>query len=114
MSDALARVFALQQREINEQERQRQIALAQREREINAFMNSGLPAIYIEFSDVPLKEEAQRRTYKKMFAECTWAHCDPRVKRVSEMSFLAVGGNGSGPRWWCKENNDSEIGRAHV
>ena len=25
----------------------------------------------------------------------------------SEMSFLAVGGNGSGPRWWCKENNDS-------
>lgn len=107
MSDALARVFAIQQREINENERARQIAIAKREREINAFMNSGLPAMYTEFADVPLKADAQQRLYKKTFAECTFSHCDPRSKRVSEMTMTSIGSSGSGPRWWCKEDPDS-------
>jgi hypothetical protein len=107
MSEALARVFALQQREINEQERQRQLAEAKRTREINAFMNSGLPAIYNEFANLPLREDVKARLYKRQFAECTYQHCDTRNKRVSEMSFASNGGSGSGPRWWCAEDRDS-------
>ena len=84
------------------------MALAKREREITAFMNSGLPALYTEFADVPLKADAQGRLYKKTFAECTWQHCDPRSKRVSEMSMTAPGSiSGHAPRWWCKEDPDS-------
>lgn len=108
MSEALARIFALQQREINENERQRQLAAAKRTREITAFMNSGLPALFIECSAVPLSKDSQQRLYKKVFAECTYDHCDTRKRQVAEMSFYQIGGgNGSGPRWWCAEDRDS-------
>jgi len=108
MSEALARVFALQQRVINENERARQQAAAKREREITAFMTSGLTDIFIEFADLPLSLDSQQRLYKKQFAECTYQHCDARSKRVSEMSFSSWGGSsGSGPRWWCTEDKDS-------
>jgi hypothetical protein len=108
MSETLARIFALQQREINENERHRQLALAKRTREITAFMNSGLPALFIECSAVPLSKDSQQRLYKKVFAECTWDHCDARKKQVSEMSFSQLGGSSSSnPRWWCTEDKDS-------
>lgn len=107
MSEALAKIFALQQREINDNERARQAFIAQNEREISAFMNSGLPAIFIECADVPLSHDAQQRHYKKTLGECTWPHQDTRKHRVKEISMSSIGGNGSGPRWWCKEDADS-------
>jgi hypothetical protein len=108
MSEALARIFALQQREINENERARQALIAQNEREVRAFMDSGLPAIFIECADVPLSHNAQQRHYKKTLGECAWAHHDPRKTRMKEISLPCIGGGtGSGPRWWCKEDADS-------
>jgi hypothetical protein len=108
MSEALAKIYALQQREINDNERARQALIAKTEREVGAFMNSGLPAIFIECADVPLDNSAQQRHYKKTLGALVWAHQDPRHKRIKEMSLPSVGGSGgSGPRWWCKEDEDS-------
>jgi hypothetical protein len=107
MSEALARIFALQQREINEQERRRRLLEAQRDRERAAFMVSGIPDIFAECANLPLKPEAQARLYKQTFAQCTYDHCDTRKRQVAEVSFTAVGGHGSGPRWACAEDRDS-------
>ena len=107
MSEALARVFALQQREINENERQLQLMHAKHEREVHAFMTSGLPEIFTECAELPLSAAAAGRLYKKVLGQCTWDYCDPRKKQVREMVFSSLGGSGSGPRWRCYEDPDS-------
>jgi hypothetical protein len=108
MSEALAKIYALQQREINDNERARQALIAKNQREINAFMTSGLPAIFIECAGVPLSSDSQQRHYKKTLGECAWVHQDPRHKRIKEIALPAIGGaGGSGPRWWCQEDADS-------
>jgi hypothetical protein len=107
MSEALARIFALQQREINEQERQIQLMNAKREREVHAFMTSGLPEIFAECADLPLSKSAAARLYKRVLGQCTWDYCDPRKNQVREVAFSSIGGSGSGPRWRCYEDPDS-------
>lgn len=107
MSEALARIFALQQREINEQERQLQLMNAKHAREVHAFMTSGLPEIFTECADLPLSKSAVGRLYKKTLGQCTWDHCDPRKNQIREMVFSSLGGSGSGPRWRCYESADS-------
>jgi hypothetical protein len=107
MIEALAQIFALQQRELNEQERHRQRAKAKREREIAAFINSGLPALFTECAQIPLRQNVQQKLYKKVFCQCTYDHCDPRSRQTAEMSFSALSIGGHGPRWWCGESEDS-------
>ncbi|NDC55267.1 MAG: hypothetical protein EBZ69_00270 [Alphaproteobacteria bacterium] len=108
MSEALAKIYALQQREINENERARQALIAQNAREIRAFMDSGLPAIFTECAGVPLRHDVQQRHYKKTLGECAWSHQDPRRQQIKEIALPSIGGGtGSGPRWWCKEDADS-------
>lgn len=108
MSEALAKIYALQQREINEIENANRQRAAKRAREVTAFMNSGLPELFGECAALPIKKDAQQRMYKKVFAECTYQHCDTRTRQVWEMTFTQPGGgSGSGPRWWCQESPDS-------
>lgn len=106
MSEALAQIFAAQQREINEQERRRQLARAQQEREILAFQNSGLPDIFRAIAAVLVREDVRQRIYKTKFEETTWDHC--KSPRAKDMTFVSPNGSsGSGPRWWCVESPDS-------
>lgn len=109
MSEALARIFALQQREINEIERQRQLARAQHEREIAAFQNSGLPEIFRTLADVPVRNDVRQRIYKSTFGDLAWDHCNPRkVPRAKELLCVSLGGSsGASPRWWCQESRDT-------
>lgn len=110
MSDALTQIYAMQQHERNEKERAQLAAQAKRAREAAAFRTSGVPALYMEFADVPLRADVQSRTFKKTVAQMTWQHCDPRVPanaNIREMSFSSHYGGDSAPRWWCEESADS-------
>ena len=105
MSEALARIFAIQQREINEQERRRQLERAKHMREVAAFQNSGLPDILRTLADVPCRKDVQQRIYKNNFSDTTWDHCkSPGAKDITCMNLY---GGGSGPRWLCVESPDS-------
>lgn len=109
MSEALARIYALQQTEINEIERRKQIAAAKRRREIVAFQNSGLPALFRSLADVPLRADVRQRIFKQKFSELTWAHCNPTTtNNEKELSCTCLSGySGSGPRWWCEASADT-------
>lgn len=106
MNDAIARVYALQQRELNEKERQRQQQLAKSQRIVSAFNTSGLPAIFNQFRELPLRTDVRQRVYKQTVGELTWNANTP-ANQLYTMSFVAINGSTSGPRWWCEENADS-------
>ena len=107
MTDPLTQIYVQQQRELNEIERHRRLQAAKREREINAFMTSGLPAMFIEFADIELRSEVVARVYKKYVGNLTWDHCDPRTNRVSAMSLKSPYGGDRDQRWRCEEDADS-------
>lgn len=106
MSAALTQIYALQQRELNEKERQRQRHLAKSQRQIAAFSASGLVDIFEELRDVPLRNDVRQRVYKSKIADLCYHAGDTRDK-TSSLSFVPVNGMSSGPRWWCEENADS-------
>lgn len=106
MSDALARVYAMQQRELNEKERQRQQQIAKKQRIVAAFNATGLLAIFNEFRDLPLRPDVRQRIYKSKVSELTW-HADTPTDQIYSMSFMAINGCINGPRWWCEEDADS-------
>lgn len=108
MNDALARVFALQQRELNEKERQRQQQIAKRQRLIAAFNASGIINIFETFRNVPLRDNVRGLTYKKNIGELTYS-ADRPASSLSDMSFAAVNGQTSGPRWWCEETDTGRM-----
>lgn len=106
MSSALAQVYALQQRELNEKERHRQRQIAKKQRLVAAFNASGLLAIFNEFRSLPLRTDVRQRVYKSTVADLTW-HADTPAAQLDSMAFIAINGSSSGPRWWCQENADS-------
>lgn len=106
MSEVLTKIYALQQRELNEKERQRQQQAAKHQRIVSAFNASGLPAIFNEFRDMPTRGDLQQRIYKRKISELTW-NADMRADQLSSMSFMSINGQSSGPRWWCEEDRDS-------
>lgn len=106
MNAALTQIYALQQRELNEKERQRQLAAAKNHRQIAAFSASGLIDIFEELRDVPLRSDVRQRVYKSKVAELCYHDSSPRDK-TNSLSFAPVNGASSGPRWWCEENADS-------
>lgn len=108
MNDALARVFALQQRELNEKERQRQRQIAKRQRLIAAFNASGIINVFETFRNMPLRTEVQRLTYKKNVGELTYS-ADRPAASLSDMSFCSISGCTSGPRWWCEETDTGRM-----
>lgn len=107
MSTALTRIYALQQRELNEKERQRQQEIAKARRIASAFNTSGIIDIFEELRDVPLRNEVRQRVYKSKIEELCWQANLPREK-LNDLSFMAVNGCSSGPRWWCQESADTQ------
>ena len=106
MSEALSRIFALQQRELNEKERHRQREIAKQQRIIAAFQASGLLDIFDEFRNVPLRPDVRARIYKSNIGELCWQNGIERT-RQHDLSFMALHGTSSGPRWWCEESRDT-------
>ena len=106
MSETLTKIYALQQRELNEKERQRQQQLAKHQRVVAAFNTSGLPDIFAELRGVPLRPDVQQRVYKQTVAELTYDGDTPPNNRHS-MSFVAINGGSHGRRWYCEEDHDS-------
>lgn len=107
MSAALTQIYALQQRELNEKERQRQRQIAKSQRQIAAFTASGLIDIFEELRDVPLRNEVGQRIYKAKVSElCYHGGSDVRNK-TNSLSFVSVNGSSGSPRWWCEESADS-------
>lgn len=106
MSEALTKIYALQQRELNEKERQRQQQIAKHQRVVAAFNTSGLPEIFAELRDVPLRPDVRQRVYRQTVAELTYDSSTPPNNRHS-MTFAAINGSSSGRRWYCEEDPDS-------
>lgn len=106
MSNALTKIYALQQRELNEQERRRQQQIAKQQRVAAAFNTSGLPDIFVEFRDVPLRSNVQQRVYKRTIAELCYDSSTPPNNRYS-LSFASINGSSNGRRWYCEENPDT-------
>jgi hypothetical protein len=106
MSSALTQIYALQQRELNEKERQRQHQIAKQQRVVAAFNTSGLPAIFAEFRDVPLRPDVRARVYKKTIVDLTYDSETPPNNRRS-MAFASINGASQGKRWYCEEDPDS-------
>lgn len=106
MSSALTKIYALQQRELNEKERQRRQQLAKHQRVVAAFNTSGLPDIFAEFRGVPLRPDVRQRVYKQTIAELTYDSDTPPNNRHS-MSFTSINGSSNGRRWYCEESRDS-------
>lgn len=108
MSNAIARVYALQQRELNEKERQRQQQIAKRQRLIAAFTSSGFIDIYNEFRAVPIRTEVRQRVYKSTIGELTYSESTP-TSQWHTVSFVSINGCSSGPRWWCEESDTGRM-----
>lgn len=106
MSNALARVYALQQRELNARERQRQQQIAKKQRLIAAFNASGLLTVFEEFRNLPLRAEVRQRVYKTTVGSLTWHESVP-ADQLDSMSFNSINGSSYSPRWWCEEDPDS-------
>lgn len=106
MSEALARVYALQQRELNAKERERQRQIAKHQRIVAAFNASGFLDIFNEFRRFPVRPEVRSRVYKQRVGELTW-HENMQPDQTHSMSFMSINGQSNGPRWWCEENADS-------
>lgn len=108
MSNALAKIYALQQRELNEKERQKQQRIAKHQRLIAAFSASGFLDIFNEFRNVPLRSEVRQRVYKQTVGELTY-HAGTAANPLHSMSFMPITGMSSGPRWWCEETDTGKI-----
>lgn len=106
MNNALARVYALQQRELNDQERARQQQIAKLQRLIAAFNAAGLLTIFNEFRSLPVRDDVRRRIYRSEVSQLSW-HSDRPADQTHSMSFVAINGFNNGPRWWCEEDADS-------
>lgn len=113
MSEALARIYAMQQREINEIERHRQQQIAKRQRLIAAFNASGFISLFNEFRNVPLRTEVRQRAYKSNVGELTY-QSSMTPDKLSDMSFVSISGNSNGPRWWCEETDTGRIRYCHA
>lgn len=105
MSDPLIQIYEIQQSKIAEANRRTEAARARRQRTINAFRNSGLPAMFIEFADVPLAADVAKRTFLKKYGELCWAPYDPRATNTNEISLRKPCGSDRSARWWCAEND---------
>lgn len=103
MRDALNRVYVLQQRELNEKERQRQQQIAKRQRLLAAFNASGFIDIYNEFQSIPTRMEVRQRVYKSTVGELSYNYSMP-TNQWHSVSFASINGCSNGPRWWCEEN----------
>lgn len=108
MSEALARIYAMQQREINQIERHRQQQIAKRQRLIAAFNASGLISLFNEFRNIPLRIEVRQRVYKSTVNELTYQSSMP-TDQLFDMSFVSISGCSNGPRWWCEETDTGRI-----
>lgn len=108
MSNALAKVYALQQRELNEKERQQQQRIAKQRRLVAAFNASGFLDIFNEFRNVPLRTEVRQRVYKQSVGELTY-HAGTAANPLHSVSFMSITGMSSGPRWWCEETDTGRI-----
>lgn len=108
MSETLARIYAIQQREINQIKRHQQQQIAKRQRLIAAFNASGLVSLFNEFRNIPLRPEVRQRVYKNTVSELTYQSSTP-VDKLSDMSFVSVSGCSNGPRWWCEETDTGRI-----
>jgi hypothetical protein len=107
MNDAIARIYALQQRELNEKRRQQEMAQAKHRRELAAFQNSGFPTVFRLLASVPLRPEVQQRIHCPDFQSLGWSHQNPANNpNMKDVSLRDLHGN-SGPRWWCHESLDS-------
>lgn len=106
MNNALTRVYAMQQRELNAKERQRQQDIAKRQRLIAAFNASGLLNIFNEFRATPVRADIRRSIYKQRVGELTWQETTP-ADQLSSMNFVSINGQSSGPRWWCEESRET-------
>lgn len=107
MSKALTKIYALQQRELNEQERRRQLERAKTHRVIAAFNASGIIAIFNELRAVPLRKEIRQRTYKSTIEEMCYGANTINENQRADMQFMSLHGTGSGPRWWCAESQET-------
>lgn len=107
MSAALTQIYALQQRELNEQERRRQQQIAKSQRQIAAFSASGLIDIFEELRDVPLRNEVRQRIYKAKVSELCYHGGNDVRNKTNSLSFVSVNGSSGSPRWWCEESADS-------
>jgi hypothetical protein len=107
MNDAIARIYALQQRELNEKIRQQELDNARHRREIAAFQNSGLPTIFGLLVDVPLRQEVQTKTRGNDFKSLCWSHKNPaNSPNMKDISLRELRGN-NGPQWRCAESLDT-------
>jgi hypothetical protein len=104
MSNALAKIYNRQQEAIAVKTQKEQAARDKQQREITAFQNSGIPALFIELADVPLVDNRACRT----LGDRVYSYGDPR--RNSRSRELALH-SGSGQRWWCEESPDSGLMR---
>lgn len=107
MNDAIARIYALQQRELNEKLRQQELNNARYRREVAAFQNSGLPTIFGLLANVPLRQEVKQRTYSTDFKSLSWSTQNPaNSPNMKDVTLRDLRGN-NGPRWWCSESLDT-------
>lgn len=106
MNDALAQIFALQQKEIKEQEQRRQRAAQIHDREVCAFQDSGLPDIVRALVAVPLRAEVRARIHLNKFGDITYQY--EKRPRAKEITLMNLHGTGSGPQWWCSVSPDSD------
>ena len=108
MSNALAQIYALQQRELNEKTRREQQQAAKHQRLISAFNASGLTDIFNEFRTLPLRAEVRRLTYKQTVNDLTY-HANQPLATLCSMGFAPINGGDRGPRWWCEETDTGRI-----
>lgn len=105
--NALAQVYALQQKELAQKAAAQQAARAKYQREIAAFQNSGLPDMFRQFATMPLRTEVQQRTYQKDFQSLAWSDQNPgNNPKMKDVSLRCLHGN-NGPRWFVDESLDT-------
>lgn len=108
MSDALARVFAIQQREINSKLQAQLQAQAREERERAAFMSSPVCRMIIEFAELPVKSGAVAYMHEpgpELFKHTMWNYNNLVAGRLNSIE-LRVRSNES-VHFSCRENRDS-------
>lgn len=108
MSDALAKVFAIQQREINRKMQAQMQADARAARECAAFSSSPVCQMIREFADLSVKPDAVSyipNGDRPLFKHTMWDH-DRVVAGKRNSVELRVGPNES-IRFSCQENRDS-------
>lgn len=106
--NALNKVYELQQKELAAKSAAEKAANAKHQREVAAFQNSGLPEIFRQFADIPLRTEIRQRIYLSDFKALAYSSPHPgNNPRMKDVTLRCLYGN-NGPRWWCVESPDTQ------